>query len=53
LQEALDKKFTPKFDLKLGEALVHEGIITRKQLKIALADQAKHNTGHLGNHSLN
>lgn len=48
LQEALDKQSTPQFELKLGEALVHEGMITRKQLKIALADQARHKAGHLG-----
>jgi len=48
LQEALDRESTPQFELKLGEALVHDGIITRKQLKIALADQVKHKTGHLG-----
>lgn len=48
LKEALDKESTPQLDLKLGEALVHEGIITRKQLKIALSDQERHKTAHLG-----
>jgi hypothetical protein len=48
LQEALDNESTPQFDLKLGEALVREQVITRKQLKTALADQVKNKTEHLG-----
>ena len=48
LRDALHKKLSPRFDLKLGEVLIQEKVITRPQMEEALKDQTQYQGGYLG-----